>query len=78
MIQLQKVAEISKAMMRMMMVQDLVENATLLWNHRQRGFEGLEDLWLILRILVKGNLLTTLLVSLLSFFLLICFNIYNL
>ena len=72
MIQLQKVAEISEAVMRMM-GQDLVENAALLWNHRQRGFKGLEDLCRILRILVKGNFPTSLRVSL-SFFLLSSFN----
>ena len=62
-IQVQKVAEISEAVMRMM-GQDLVENATLFWNHRQRGFKGLQDLWLILRITVQGNFPTSLRVGL--------------
>ena len=75
-IQLQKVAEISEAVMRMM-GQDLMENAALLWNHRQRGFKGLEDLWRILRILVKGNFQTSLQVSLSSYFQVLTFNIYK-
>nr|XP_023923501.1 uncharacterized protein LOC112034911 [Quercus suber] len=54
-IQLQKVSEISEAMMGL----DLAEKATLMRNHSWRGFIGSEDLWLILRILVKGKFFTS-------------------
>ncbi|KAM3738827.1 hypothetical protein ACB098_09G160600 [Castanea mollissima] len=42
-----------------MMGLDLAEKATLMRNHSQRGFIDPEDLWLILRILVKAKFLTS-------------------
>ena len=57
-IQLQKVSEISVAMMGMMGL-DLAEKATLMRNHSQRGFIDSEDLWLIQRILVKRKFFTS-------------------
>ena len=57
-IQLQKVSEISEAMIGMMGL-DLAEKATLMRNQNQRGFIDSEDLWLILRILVKGKFFTS-------------------
>ena len=61
-IQHQKVAEISEGMMRMMGL-DLVEKATLMRNQSQSEFIKSGNLWLILRILVKGKFSTSLLVS---------------
>ena len=52
MIQLQKVSEKSETMMRVTGL-DLVESATILRNHNQRGFKHLKDSWLILKDLVK-------------------------
>ena len=57
-IQLQNVSKISEAMMGMMGL-DLAEKTTLMKNHSRRGFIDSEDLWLILRILVKGKFFTS-------------------